>query len=53
MHHLLLLLPLFGLVLFIFLLWQVAWPLYVIILIGSLGIYWEVVKARRNALLGY
>ena len=48
MHHLLLLLPLFGLVLFLFFQWQVALPLYVIILIGSLGIYWKILKAQRK-----
>ncbi len=48
MHHLLLLLPLVGLVLFIYLLWQVALPLYVIILIGSLALYWKIIKAQRQ-----
>lgn len=51
MHHLLLLLPLFGLVLFIFLLWQVALPLYVIIPIGSPGIYWKILKAQCERLV--
>jgi len=46
MHHLLLLLPLVGFGLFIFLLWQVALPLYVIILVGSLAIYWKILKAQ-------
>jgi hypothetical protein len=41
MHHLLLVLPLLGLVLFIFLLWQIALPLYAVILGISLGIYWS------------
>jgi membrane protein implicated in regulation of membrane protease activity len=48
MHHLLLLLPLLGLGLFIFLPWQVALPLYVIILVGSLAIYWKILKAQRK-----
>jgi membrane protein implicated in regulation of membrane protease activity len=49
MHHLLLLLPLLGLVLFISLLWQVALPLYAIILIASLALYWKIIKAQRRA----
>jgi len=53
MHHLLLLLPLAGLVLFIYLVWQVALPLYVIILIASLILYWKIIKAqRRNPVMG-
>jgi membrane protein implicated in regulation of membrane protease activity len=48
MHHLLLLLPLVGLVLFIYLLWQIALPLYVIILIASLALYWKIIKAQRR-----
>ena len=48
MHHLLLLLPLVGLVLFIYFLWQVALPLYVIILIASLALYWKIIKAQRR-----
>ncbi len=48
MHHLLLLLPLVGLVLFIYLLWQVALPLYVILLIASLALYWKIIRAQRR-----
>ena len=46
--HLLLVLPLLGLLLFIFLIWQIALPLYVIILIASLGIYWKIIQAQRR-----
>jgi len=48
MHHLLLLLPLAGLLLFIYLVWQVALPIYVIILIASLALYWKIIKAQRR-----
>ena len=48
MHHLLLLLPLVGLVLFFYLVWQVALLLYVIILIASLALYWKIIKAQRR-----
>jgi len=48
MHHLLLVLPLLGLVLFILLRWQVVLPLYVIILVGSLGVYWKIFQAQRK-----
>jgi membrane protein implicated in regulation of membrane protease activity len=48
MHHLLLILPLVGLVLFVFLLWQVALPLYAVILGISLGVYWKIIKAQRQ-----
>lgn len=48
MHHLLLVLPLIGLVLFIFLLWQVVLPFYLIILIGSLALYWKIIQAQRR-----
>jgi membrane protein implicated in regulation of membrane protease activity len=48
MHHLLLLLPLVGLVLFVYFLWQVALPLYVIIFIASLALYWKIIKAQRR-----
>jgi membrane-bound serine protease (ClpP class) len=48
MHHLLLILPLLGLILFIFLPWPAALPLYVILLIGSLGIYWKIIQAQRR-----
>ena len=48
MHHLLLILPLLGLILFIFLPWPAALPLYVIILMGSLVIYWKIIQAQRR-----
>ncbi len=48
MHHLLLILPLLGLALFGFLPWQVALPLYVIILAGSIGMYWKIIQAQRR-----
>ncbi len=48
MHHLLLVLPLVGLVLFIFLPRSAALPLYVVVFIGSLGIYWKILKAQRR-----
>ena len=48
MHHLLLILPLLGLVLFVFLLWQVALPLYMVMLVISLGIYWKIIQAQRR-----
>jgi membrane protein implicated in regulation of membrane protease activity len=48
MHHLLLVLPLLGLVLFIVLRWELALPLYVIILFVSLGIYWKIIQAQRR-----
>jgi membrane protein implicated in regulation of membrane protease activity len=43
-----LILPLLGLVLFKFLRWQVALPLYVVILSGSLGLFWKVMQAQRR-----
>ena len=48
MHHLLLVLPLLGFVLFIFLMWQIALPLYVVILGVSLGVYRKVIRAQRR-----
>jgi membrane protein implicated in regulation of membrane protease activity len=48
MHHLLLVLPLFGFALFIFLRWQIALPLCVVILGVSLGVYWKVIQAQRR-----
>ena len=48
MHHLLLILPLLGLILFIFLPWPAALPLYVVILVGSLAIYWKIIQAQRR-----
>jgi membrane-bound serine protease (ClpP class) len=49
MHHLLLLVVLFGWVLFLFLTWQLALPLYVIAVIVTLAIYWKIIKAQREA----
>jgi len=48
MHHLLLVLPLLALVLFILLPWPAALPLYIVVLVGSLGIYWKVIQAQRR-----
>ena len=48
MHHLLLVLPLLGFALFIFLRWQIALPLCVVILGVSLGVYWKVIQAQRR-----
>jgi len=48
MHHLILILPLVGIILFIFLVWPVALPLYLIILIGSIAIYWKIIRAQRK-----
>ncbi len=48
MHHLLLLFVLFGWILFLFLSWQIALPLYVIGVIISLAIYWKIVLAQRR-----
>jgi membrane protein implicated in regulation of membrane protease activity len=48
MHPLLLLLPLVGLALFFFLSWQAALPLYVIIFVGSLALYWKIIQAQRR-----
>ena len=48
MHHLLLILPLLGLILFVFLLWQVALPLYMVMLVVSLAIYWKIIQAQRR-----
>jgi membrane protein implicated in regulation of membrane protease activity len=48
MHHLLLLVLLLGWILFLFLSWQIALPLYVIGVIISLAIYWKIVLAQRR-----
>lgn len=48
MPHLLLILPLLGLILFVFLVWQVALPLYMAMLVVSLGIYWKIIQAQRR-----
>jgi membrane protein implicated in regulation of membrane protease activity len=59
MHHLLLVLPLVGLILFMFFPWPAALPLYIALLIGSLVIYWKIIQAQRrrpttgkNAMIG-
>ena len=49
MHHLLLLVVLFGWILFLFLSWEIALPLYVIGVIISLTIYWKIIQAQRKA----
>jgi len=48
MHHLLLLVVLFGWILFLFLSWEIALPLYVIGVIISLAIYWKIILAQRR-----
>jgi membrane protein implicated in regulation of membrane protease activity len=48
MHHLLLLIVLFGWILFLFLSWQIALPLYLIGVIISLAIYWKIILAQRR-----
>lgn len=48
MHHLLLLVVLLGWILFLYLSWQVALPLYVIAVIISFGFYWKILKAQRK-----
>jgi membrane-bound serine protease (ClpP class) len=48
MHHLLLLFVLVGWILFLFLWWQIALPLYVIGIIISLAIYWKIVLSQRR-----
>ncbi len=48
MHHVLLFLPLLGLLLFLYLAWQAALPLYLIILMGSLGLYWKIIQSQRR-----
>jgi membrane-bound serine protease (ClpP class) len=48
MHHLLLLVVLFGWVLFLFLTWQIALPLYVIGIIVSLMAYRKIMQAQRK-----
>jgi membrane-bound serine protease (ClpP class) len=49
MHRLLLLVALFGWILFLFLSWQIALPLYVAAVIVSLMIYWKIIEAQRKA----
>ena len=48
MHHLLLLVILFGWVLFLFISWEIALPLYLIAVAITLAIYWKIVQAMRN-----
>ncbi len=48
MHHLLLLVVLFGWILFLFLSWEIALPLYVLGVIISLAIYWKIIVAQRR-----
>jgi membrane protein implicated in regulation of membrane protease activity len=43
-----LILPLLGLVLFKFLPWREALPLYVVILIVSFGLFWKIMQAQRR-----
>ncbi len=48
MHHLLLLVVLFGWILFLYLSWQVALPVYVVAVVISLAVYWKITEARRK-----
>jgi membrane-bound serine protease (ClpP class) len=48
MHHLLLLVVLFGWIVFLFLSWQIALPLYVMGIVISLAIYWKIILAQRR-----
>jgi membrane protein implicated in regulation of membrane protease activity len=48
MHHLLLLFVLLGWILFLFLSWQIALPLYVIGIIISLAVYWKIILSQRR-----
>jgi membrane protein implicated in regulation of membrane protease activity len=48
MHHLLLLVVLFGWILFLILSWQIALPLYMIAVIVSLVIYWKIIQSQRR-----
>jgi membrane protein implicated in regulation of membrane protease activity len=48
MHHVLLFLPLLAIGLFFFFSWQVALPLYVLILVISAIGYWKGVQAQRQ-----
>ena len=53
MHHLLLLIVLFGWILFLFLSWQIALPLYALGVIISFAIYWKITLAlRRRPVIG-
>ncbi len=48
MHHILLFIPLLALVLFIFLPWPLALPLYLPIAIGSSIAFWKAMQALRK-----
>ncbi len=48
MHHLLLLVVLFGWILFLFLSWEIALPLYLLGVMISLTIYWKIIVAQRR-----
>ena len=48
MHHLLLFVVLLGWILFLFLSWEIALPLYVIGVIISLATYWKIMQAQRR-----
>jgi len=48
MYHLVLVLPLLGVILFVFLSWRVALPFYVVILVASLGTYGKIIQAQRR-----
>jgi len=48
MHHLLLLVVLLGWILFLFLSWQIALPLYVIGVVISLAVYWKIILSQRR-----
>jgi membrane protein implicated in regulation of membrane protease activity len=48
MHHLILLLPLFILILFMLFPWPAALPFYALILIGSIIAYWKALRAQRQ-----
>jgi membrane protein implicated in regulation of membrane protease activity len=48
MHHVLLFLPLVALILFFYYPWRTAVPVYLVILVGSLLIYWKALQAQRR-----
>ncbi len=48
MHNLILFLPLFILILLIYYPWHVVAPAFLVILIGSLIIYWKVLQSQRK-----
>lgn len=49
MHNLLLIVVFFGWVLFLFITWEIALPLYLIAAGASLAIFWRILKAQREA----